>query len=680
MNKTSCKKERIVNFRVLFFCFVAFFCAIIFCKNIFEGNWFYISFFCIVLIALLFLAFKRKCFAKILCVIFAFGFGLVAFCFSVYSFQGNKYSGTQTVQGQVKTVSKKSVVIENVTINNQKQKNIIVYTYGKNFAVGQIIKFEQEIQNANLFELGKFNSTAYKHYAPYVCNVSNDEITVVGQGRLSVAQKLQQHIKNVYIDNLPQEDVGLFYGMIFGDKSELDFDIRQSFQTSGISHMLAVSGLHIGFLVGMLNFVLGKLKTKRTIKCAIFFVILLFYCWMCSFSPSVVRASIMAMTVLLSGLFGKQYDFVNSISLSGIVILLFSPLSAFDIGFQLSFLSVFSIAFVYPLVTKFLSKTKLPKFLTDSFALTCCVQIDLLPLTANYFGQMSLLSIFANMICIPLFEIAFIGTFVTTIFASIFSPLGICFIPFKYIMNFITVIATFVSNQTLFMIKLDSFSFASVLCFYCGVFLVGNYVNLKKSIKFGACLFLVAFSIFYGTIMAIPKQYNTLSILQYQSTCHIIVSKNNKKLMLTNDDDIPYNFTNRCKINKINFLISNKAETAQIQKYYDIKQKSVYGTDVVLDDFDIKYIYLLDKLSFIQIKVDGYTIWYMTRTLSDVEEELLEDLPQPNIVINKNRTIQNIADYKLTSNSLTTPNKLVKNNNFGFEIKNGKLNKYWSLN
>ena len=70
----------------------------------------------------------------------------------------------------------------------------------------------------------------------------------------------------------------------------------------------------------------------------------------------------------------------------------------------------------------------------------------------------------------------------------------------------------------------------------------------------------------------------------------------------------------------------------------------------------------------------------MTRTLSDVEEELLEDLPQPNIVINKNRTIQNIADYKLTSNSLTTPNKLVKNNNFGFEIKNGKLNKYWSLN
>jgi ComEC/Rec2-related protein len=401
---------------------------------------------------------------------------------------------------------------------------------------------------------------------------------------------------------------------------------------------------------------------------------------MCSFSPSVVRASIMAIIVLMSGLFGKQYDFVNSISLSGIVILLFSPLSAFDIGFQLSFLSVFSIAFVYPILTKFLNKTKLPKFLTDSFALTCCVQIGLLPLTVNYFGQMSLLSIFANMICIPLFEIAFIGTFVTTIFASIITPLGICFIPFKYIMNFITLVATFVSNQALFMIKLDSISFASVLCFYCGVFLVGDYVNLKKSIKFGACLFLIAISFFYGTIMAIPKQYNMLSILQYQSTCHIIISKNNNKLMLTNDDDIPYDFTNRCKINKVDFLISSKTETTQIQEYYDIKQKSVYGTDVVLDDFNIKYINLLNKLSFIQIKVDGYTIWYMTRTLSDVEEELLEDLPQPNIVINKNCTSQDIADYKLTSNGLITPNKLVTNNNFGFEIKDGRLNKYWSLN
>lgn len=680
MDNSGCKKERIVNFRVLFFCFVAFFCAIVFCKNVFEGNLFYISFFCIVLVALLILAFKRKCFAKILCVIFAFGFGLVAFCFSVYSFQGNSYSGKQNVQGQIKTVTKKTIILENVKINDRKQKNIIVYTYGKNFEVGQIIKFEQEIQNANLFELGRFNSTAYKNYAPYVCNVGNDEIFIVGQGRLSVAQKLQQRIKNVYIDNLPQEDVGLFYGMIFGDKSELDFDIKQSFQTSGISHMLAVSGLHIGFLVGLLNFVLDKLKVKRTVKCGIFFVILLFYCWMCSFSPSVVRASIMAMTVLLSGLFGKQYDFVNSISLSGIVILLFSPLSAFDIGFQLSFLSVFSIAFVFPILSKYLNKTALPKFLTDSFALTCCVQIGLLPLTANYFGQTSLLSIFANMICIPLFEIAFIGNFVTTIFASVFSPLGICLLPFKYIMNTITLIATFVSNQNLFIIKLGSISFASVLCFYCGVFVAGNYVNLKKAIKFGACLILIAVSLFYGTIMAIPKRYDTLSILQYQNNCHVVVSKNNRKLMITNDDDIPFDFTNRCKISNVDFLISKNTQTSEIEKYYDVKQKSVYGTDVVLGDFDIEYIKLLDRLNFIQIKVNGYTVWYVTGTLSDVEEELLQDLPQPNVVINKNYTSQNIADYKLTYNSLTTPDKFVKNNNFGFEIKNGKINKYWSLN
>lgn len=676
------KKERIINFRALFFCFVSFFCSIIFAKNIFSLDWFYLIFFALVAITILVLAIKFGCVKRALYVLVSFFVGLIVFCISLYAFQGNIYKEKQTVKGQIKSLSSSLIVLENVTIGDKSEKNVIVYTYGKNFEIGQIVVFNDYVSNVNLFELDTFNSSAYKNYAPYSCEVSSDDITISGTGRLTIAQKLQARVKKIYVDNLPSEDVGLFYGMIFGDKTDLDYEIRQSFQTSGISHMLAVSGLHVGFLIGLLNFLFNKLKTKRIVKCCVLAVILFFYSWMCSFAPSVVRASLMSMIVLLSGLFGKQYDFVNSISLAGLIILLFSPLSAFDIGFQLSFLCVFSIAFVYPMLSKLFTKIKLPKFFSDTFALTLGVQLGLLPLTANYFGQMSLLSIFTNLICVPLFEVAFVGIFVVTILACIIAPLGIFLIPFKYIINFITLVATFVSNQTFFIIKMGSTSFALILCFYSAVFIIGNFVNLKKSLKLLICFVLIAICFGFNTLMAIPQKYTQLTILQYQNNCHVIVSSKNQKLLITNTTTVPYDFTKKSKIDTFDCVActSEDLDTSSIEDYYNISTKSVFGNQCSVGDFDIQYIKLLENINYIQIKVDGYTIWYLLGEFTDSETEILQYTPQPNVVINKDYTSEDIADFKLTSNSFSSPKSLFANDNYGFEIFDGNLKKYWSLN
>lgn len=674
-------KEKILNFRVIFFCFISFFCAIIFSKEILAGNLFYISFFAILGILLFVLALKQKQFAKVIAVFITFCLGMAFFTIDLAMFSGNQYIGTQTIQGQVDVINKNSIVLKNIKINGTSDKNIIISVYNHNLKLGQIIEFECEIKTIDAFNLGKFDSTAYKHNSPYEVSISASDIKVIKQGKLSLTQKIQSNIKSIFVDNLPSEDVGLFFGIMFGDKSELDFEIKSSYQTSGISHLLAVSGLHVGFLIALLNFLLDKTKIKRLTKFIILSVILFFYCCLCSFSPSVVRASLMAMILLLSTLFGKQYDFVNSISIAGLIILLFSPLSAFDIGFQLSFMAVLSIAFISPFFTKFFQKIKLPKAIAGPLTLSLCVQIGLLPLTATYFGQVSLLSVLTNLICIPLFQIAYIGIFLVTLICIPMSFMGFLYIPFKWIINLITIISSFIASLSMFMIKLYPMNFVGIICYSIGIFVLSGFVNLKKLVKISISAMLIAVVLLYGTLMALPTDYDNLTIYQYSNVCHIIVSSKGEKLLITQNNFVPYNFTNRAKIENIDYIVDLDKNYTEIKEYYNIKASTLFGKDKTLGDFEVDYVALLDRVNYVQIKIDGESIIYMLNKLTAVEEELFPDIcNNANFIINPNYTTHNIADYKMNSNNLVYLQQTLKYNNYSLEIKNGALHKIWSLN
>lgn len=677
-------KEKIVNFRSIFFCFVSFFCAIIFAHNILSGNIYYISFFAVVFLILLILSIFRKQLKKLLLIFFTFCIGLGFFAIELSMFNGKVYNEPCHIQGQIETINNnKSIFLKNVKINNNSDKNVCVYLSStQDLDIGQIISFDANINNTLLFELNKFDSTSYKHQLSYFVNISRNDITIESNGRLNFVQKIQNKVRNILYDNTSQENAGLFYGILFGDKSELDHELKESYRTSGIAHLLAVSGLHVGVFVSLLSFVLGKFKISQKINLLINFIVLFLYCCLCSFSPSVVRASLMTIIGLFAITSGRQYDFVNSISLAGLIILIFSPLSAYDIGFQLSFLCVYSIAFILPLTSKLLCKIKIPKSIGYTLAVTLATQIGLLPLTAYYFGEVSLLSILTNFFCIPIFQVGFILLIIITLLCIPFSFLGFLYIPVHYIFELISTIAMFVTSQSFFTVTLYSLNFVGILCYFIGVFVFSKFVNVKKIIKYSVSLGLIVTVVIYSLIMSLPKQHENLTIYQYSTNCHIIVSRNNQTLMISQTNSVYYNFTNRININKIDYLIgTNISDTNDLEDFYQIKDKSIFGYDTVLGDFKVEYIKLINKINYIKLQVDGYTICYMLSSLTAPELELFNDLNnKTNIVINGSTQTLQTGDYHLSGRGLQYLDDIYVINNYAIDIKNGKLKKLWSLN
>ena len=132
-------------------------------------------------------------------------------------------------------------------------------------------------------------------------------------------------------------------GMLTGDKGGVDDDVIDYYSVSGIGHILSVSGLHVGFVVALMSFILDKLRANRTVKLVAIACALIFYCFLASFALSVVRASIMCVLGLLAGTLGKQRDPLSGLCFAVTAILAVKPLSLFDVGFLMSVSAVLGI-------------------------------------------------------------------------------------------------------------------------------------------------------------------------------------------------------------------------------------------------------------------------------------------------------------------------------------------------
>lgn len=178
---------------------------------------------------------------------------------------------------------------------------------------------------------------------------------------------------------------GLMRGILFGEKTEIGEDILEEFQRNGTAHILAVSGLHIGILYG----VLGKLWRGK--KGWLYFwmvtLILLGYSFLASFSPSVIRASVMIVLHLYAKVRHLRYDLGSASFVVLLLILLNNPMQLFHTGLQMSFLAVLTLSSAAPFFRKFYQGI----FLSSSV-----VQLGLLPYTAYVFNYVSLAAVFVN--------------------------------------------------------------------------------------------------------------------------------------------------------------------------------------------------------------------------------------------------------------------------------------------
>jgi len=193
--------------------------------------------------------------------------------------------------------------------------------------------------------------------------------------------------------------------MVLGDKSALTQDLRDVYAVTGASHVLALSGLHLGIIYTLLSLLIVG-RRWRTLSQLLIILGLWAYVFLVGMPVSVVRSALMLSLYALLALGYRDKMSVNTLAFAAIVLLLVNPLSLFDVGFQMSFMAVFSILVWVPLLmgvfpADYLLSHRLLRWFWSMVAVSLAAQIGVAPLIAYYFGRFSTWFLLTNFIVVP---------------------------------------------------------------------------------------------------------------------------------------------------------------------------------------------------------------------------------------------------------------------------------------
>lgn len=530
-----------INFRAIFYCFVSFGVGILCANYLFNLNIFIWLLTSLSFLAIFIYCFKFKKFIILICLVLSFIFGIGAFFIDSNNFNKNIYNGENVnVVGRVSEDyvfqnGQSFFTLTNVLVNGKNESNIAITANGEsnNLKVGMYIEFYADLYNYQLFENDKFNYFAYKDKTPYFAEIQTSEVVFLG-GEMSLTEKFKFNIREILNNSMSPNGASFAYSVLFGDKTFLFEDLKNDFNNAGVAHVLAVSGLHIGILVGLLFLIFKKLKFSKLLQFLLIFLILLIYSYICDFSASVVRASLMCVIFLATGVFGKRYDMLNSIGLAGLMILVVSPLMVFDIGFQLSFICVIAIAFFLKPLSNFFIKHKICKseVVASALAIEIATTVATFPLIITYFSQISLLCSFANLLAIPIFTIGYTLLFILLPFVLIFQLFNlevgfILFLP-DLLLRIVIIVVDFFGNIDFATINTIYLSVPIIIAFYIILFLLSRYVVLGKAKRLTviSLVIMICFIFSAGFSSPLTPKSNNITFVNSQNLACVLTTEN----------------------------------------------------------------------------------------------------------------------------------------------------------
>ncbi len=482
-----------------------------------------------IILVLIFLFFKQKILANIFSYISIFSVGIVLI--THFSLTTEKYPFEQTILRNVQVFGKVTELslpnkkgsefilqLDSIKSENSKiQVKINLLCKTKN--TSQKVRYGDylQIQGSIIRARNKRNPEEFD-YSKYLWQ--NDlqgilSVKSINQIHKKTEKSIISEIQNYVFDirlNLVNiikkyytgEKSNLIRALLIGDRKDIDHEIVNSFVIVGVVHVLAVSGLHVGFIVMILNLLLGRTSIYWRIVLSIIGIFL--FAIISGGQPSVLRASIMAILMLISTLYGRKYNSISVLAVAALLILIFNPIDLFNPGFQLSFSAVFSIVYFHPKIQKYIIQNvknhKLQTLLTF-FLLTFSATIGTLPFTIYYFHIFSIASFFANLLVVPL-----IGFVVSLAVAS----LTVSFLPFvafqiattnSFLIDVIFKIVDLSAKWEFSFIEIFQFNLAiSILYFVILVIIIYSFSKSKKLLFRVFIIFLSSFMMYvYSNIL-----------------------------------------------------------------------------------------------------------------------------------------------------------------------------------
>ena len=401
----------------------------------------------------------------------------------------------------------------------------------------------------------------------------------------------EQIIQNLKKTGLEKNQIDLTSALLLGQKKELSNDIYNDFTNAGVVHILAVSGLHVGIILMILNFLFKPLKQLKFGKWIVYFLSILCiwaFAVLVGLSPSVVRAALMFSCLNVGLIFSRKALTFNMLCLSAILMLLWDAYLIFSVGFQMSYLAVLGIISFQPLIKKrFYIQHKIGRYLFDILTVSFCAQLGVIPISIFYFHQFPGLFLLANLLIIP-WLILLIGVGILVIIFSffqseyffwIFDVYGSLLEALLWIIHYVAKTESFVFKNIFFTQKMMLSLYLLILC----AFLILRYS--RKNLIYLSLVSLLFFQLCYCYDFYKVFGNDKFYILHKNRTT-VLAKKSGYRLSLYSKDS--------SYIEKLKFLENFKTELA-IKTIKPVQQKNFYG---ITDD---ENLLIIDSLAIYQL-------------------------------------------------------------------------------
>lgn len=399
------------------------------------------------------------------------------------------------------------IIIGNATADgvklSGKVRAYLSESYGDFCDVGYRVEFSAEITFADTFPYGKLNYGAQKNIK-YTCSIYGG---MKSQYRFSLFGSIRGAIRKTLFENLDKDTAAVCFAMLTGNTQAVDDDAVEIFRQGGIAHIFAVSGLHIGIVYGFLLFFCKRLKLNKFLSATICICAVFFYCGVCGFTVSSLRAAIMCTVATISKLLYLKNDRLNSLALAVMIILFATPLSLFSAGFQLSVCAMGGIIVFSKTVERTLKKLKLPNKISSGVGTAFAAQAGTLPVMLANFGYISGAGLLLNIIIIPVVSTLFSALFLGTVISLIISAAAPVLIPIAA--TPLEAVISFLLNAGFEKTLITGFGAGLFLpLYYLGALAVSDKLNLK----FFRRAIAVACSVAVLTAFVLAKTYTPAGI------------------------------------------------------------------------------------------------------------------------------------------------------------------------
>ena len=305
-----------------------------------------------------------------------------------------------------------------ILINIKMSQDIPSMKYGDSLYIEGEFKQPEEARNYK-----GYNYKQYLKTKKIIGTVELEKAKILKSSNGSFIQNIQKYIKDTINGTLTDEEGNLLLAILLGDKDKLSEDIQESFKTSNLSHMLAVSGAHVSYIILGLTYVLqNSIIGKKNGKIVCIFFLLVFMA-ITNFTPSVTRACIMAILTLFSSIIYRKSDVYTNISVAALITLIFNPYSLLDLGFQLSYGGTIGIIIFIKRIQEKKSNSKVINYIKQMALVSIYANIIIIPIMMYHFNTVSFTFIISNIMASPILGIIVITGFLFIIASITVKPL-----------------------------------------------------------------------------------------------------------------------------------------------------------------------------------------------------------------------------------------------------------------